>query len=85
MKIKMIQISGFRKICEAKINIVVPHHGGDCGKTPIPHEVVSGDAAISVGSNMYGHPKPKTIASYADAGYMIKRTDRYGRDVFIRL
>lgn len=74
-------------VCERgnKLHIVVPHHGGDCGKTPIPHEVVPGDAAISVGSNMYGHPRPKTIASYIDAGYSIIRTDRYGRDVFIRL
>ena len=67
------------------LHIVVPHHGGDCGNTPIPHGILPGVAALSVGSNIYGHPKPKTISKYRKAGYNLIRTDRYGQDIVIKM
>lgn len=68
-----------------KLHIVVPHHGGDCGNTPIPHGITTGVSAISVGSNTYGHPKVKTINSYINEGFKVIRTDRYGQDIIIKL
>ena len=67
------------------LHVVVPHHGGNCGNTPIPRRYRTGLAVISVGSNTYGHPMPKTISTYQNAGYTIKRTDRCGQDIVIEM
>lgn len=67
------------------LHVVVPHHGGYCGNTPIPHGIHPGIAAISVGSNLYGHPGPKTISTYRKAGYDLIQTDRYGQDIVIKM
>lgn len=67
------------------LHVVIPHHGGNCGKTPIPHGIHPGVAAISVGSNIYGHPKSKTISTYRKAGFNLIRTDWYGQDIVIKM
>lgn len=67
------------------LHVVIPHHGGHCGNTPIPHGIHPGVAAISVGSNMYGHPKSKTISAYRKAGFNLIRTDWYGQDIVIKM
>lgn len=66
-----------------RLNVVVPHHGGDCGKNRVKEGGVPGIAAISVGGNYYGHPKSNTIAAYKEAGYRVKRTDICGEDIVI--
>lgn len=68
-----------------QLHIVVPHHGGNCGKTLIPRGVHPGIAAISVGNNSYGHPKMKTIFAYRNAKFMVVQTDQYGHDITIKL
>ena len=68
-----------------ELHIVVPHHGGDCGRTAIPNEIIPGVGAVSVGSNLYGHPKPKTISAYRTAGFKVMQTDRYGQDIVIKM
>lgn len=66
-----------------KTHIVVPHHGGDCGRLTIPNVTQPGVAAVSVGSNNYHHPRPATLNEYRHAGYHVIRTDRCGSDVTI--
>lgn len=71
------------KIGDKKLHIVVPHHGGNCGKTPVRSCLNPGFAIFSVGSNNYGHPNKKTINDYKKAGYKVVRTDRIGYDIVI--
>lgn len=65
------------------LHVVVPHHGGDCGRTMVQPGSPSGIAAISVGGNSYRHPCPGTIKRYQRAGYHVMFTDRCGRDIVI--
>lgn len=58
------------------LHVVVPHHGGNCGKTAVRAGTSSGIAAISVGSNNYGHPLQSTINAYRNIHYHVQRTDR---------
>lgn len=67
------------------MHVVVPHHGGKCGNTPIRSGFPSGIAAISTGSNSYGHPQPKIIVAYRNAHYKVVRTDHCEQDVIIRM
>lgn len=73
------------KIEKRKLHVVVPHHGGNCGKTAVRAAASPGIAAISVGSNGYGHPLPKTLAAYRNADYHVKRTDQCGHDIIIKM
>ncbi|HEX2179222.1 MAG TPA: hypothetical protein VHL54_06855, partial [Actinomycetota bacterium] len=53
-----------------------PHHGS--GRL-LPEFVEAVDpewVAVSVGPNTYGHPSPKALAIFEDAGAEIRRTDR---------
>ena len=65
------------------IHVVVPHHGGSCGKTAVQTPSFPGSAVISVGTNGYGHPNPSTLAAYRYANYNVMRTDRHGQDIVI--
>ena len=70
----------------SKMNIVVPHHGGDCGKINIKHlSEQAGVAVVSVGKNGYKHPQQKTIDTYNNLGFEIKRTDWERKDIVIRV
>lgn len=64
------------------LHIVVPHHGGSCGKTAVQVGAPSGIAAVSVGSNNYGHPHRAALNTYKIAKYHVLRTDRSG-DIII--
>ena len=63
------------KICT--LNIVVPHHGGYCGKAKIkiPFPLKTGLAVISVGKNSYKHPNQSCIDAYTTMGFEVERTD----------
>lgn len=67
------------------LHIVVPHHGGDCGKPTVPSIAHPGKAVISVGSNNYGHPKVATIRQYRNEKFDLVRTDRRGVDIVINM
>jgi len=70
----------------SKLHIVVPHHGGNCGKTSVKHLAVqAGVAAISVGKNTYKHPQQGTIDKYEDLGFEIKRTDWERKNIVIKM
>lgn len=70
----------------SKMNIVVPHHGGDCGKINVKSlSEQAGDAVVSVGKNGYKHPQQKTIDAYNNLGFEIKRTDWERKDIIIRV
>jgi competence protein ComEC len=58
----------------------VGHHGSAYGTTPeFVRAVHPTSAVISVGRhNLFGHPAPSTIATLADAGIRVYRTDRDG-------
>jgi len=61
-----------------------PHHGS--GRL-IPEFVAAVDPewiAVSVGRNTYGHPSPKAIAIFEEAGAEVLRTDQLG-DVVIEI
>lgn len=70
-----------------ELNIVVPHHGGYCGKgkTKIPPFLIPGTAAISVGKNSYKHPKQFTIDRYKDNGFKVLRTDWERKNIKIEM
>lgn len=68
------------------LNIVVPHHGGDCGKINVKHIAEHpGIAAISVGKNYYKHPQQKTIDEYENLGFEIRRTDWERKNIVIKI
>lgn len=68
-------------------NIVVPHHGGYCGKIMIksisPEK--AGKAVVSVGKNYYKHPRQKTLDMYTSLGFELVRTDWERHDIIINL
>ena len=66
-----------------ELNIVVPHHGGNGGKSSGPKGKNPGQAVISVGNNHYGHPKKAVIKSYESAGFKVSRTDIKKDDIDI--
>lgn len=68
-----------------KLNIVVPHHGGDYPakkyrEFKVPSNSETNIAAISVdaNNNNYGHPAQKIIKIFEDLHFSIKRTDKEG-------
>ena len=69
---------------QKELNVVVPHHGGCCGKLMIPSGN-NGKAAISVGKNNYGHPNDNVISIYKKAGFDALRTDKIADDIIIDL
>ena len=70
----------------SKMNIVVPHHGGDCGKINVKYlSEQAGVAVVSVGKNGYKHPQQKTIDTYNNFGFEIKRTDWERTDIVIHV
>ena len=70
----------------SKMNIVVPHHGGDCGKINVKYlSEQAGVAVVSVGKNGYKHPQQKTIDTYNNFGFEIKRTDWERKDIVIHV
>lgn len=69
-----------------RLNIVVPHHGGKCGKINVSHFSINpGIAAISVGKNTYKHPNQATIDKYEDLGFDVKRTDWERKNILIEM
>ena len=67
------------------LHVLVPHHGGNCGKTAVRTVASPGNAVISVGSNPYGHPLPITLTAYRRAGYALLQTDIVGDDIVITM
>ena len=72
-------------INDKKLHVVVPHHGGNCGKVAVRSAAHPGIAAVSVGSNGYGHPWRKVLDMYRRAHYNVIRTDRCGHDIIIHM
>ena len=69
-----------------RLNIIVPHHGGKCGKINISHlGINSGIAAISVGKNTYKHPNQATIDNYEKLKFVVKRTDWERKNILIEM
>lgn len=70
-----------------KLNIVVPHHGGHCGKAKIkvPSLFIPGTAAVSVGKNSYKHPNQSTIDEYTNNGFEVLRTDWERKNIKIEM
>lgn len=65
-----------RKLDRGKIHIIIPHHGGYCGKILAPSfDLKPGIAVISVGKNPHKHPVQSVIDDYLRMGFLIKRTD----------
>lgn len=68
------------------LNIIVPHHGGLCGKISLKAiSEIPGIAAISVGKNNYKHPNQHTIDTYKKLGFKVKRTDWERKDICIKM
>lgn len=68
------------------LNIVVPHHGGLCGKISLKAiSEIPGIAAISVGKNNYKHPNQHTIDTYKNLGFDVERTDWERKDICIKM
>lgn len=68
-----------------ELHIVVPHHGGKCGKESVRPGKLSGIAAVSVGKNSYKHPNKAVLKQYEGAGYRVICTDDCGKDIIIRM
>lgn len=74
------------KLAYNRLNVVVPHHGGKCGKINMSHICINpGIAAISVGKNTYKHPNQATIDDYENLGFDIKRTDWERKNILIEM
>lgn len=73
------------KTDERTLHIVVPHHGGLCGKPEARSAKNPGQAVISVGNNKYGHPREETEDKYKTAGYTVVRTDERDDDVVVTI
>lgn len=68
------------------LNMVVPHHGGNCGKINSQHIAIkAGIAAISVGKNVYKHPQQETIDKYNILNFEVKRTDWERDNILIKI
>lgn len=70
---------------DKRLHVVVPHHGGNCGKTAVKTVPLPGKAVISVGTNTYRHPSRATVAAYRRAHYRLVQTDIKGDDVVIHM
>lgn len=71
---------------DIKLHIVVPHHGGNCGKIIVKHlNAQAGVAAISVGKNNYKHPQQETIDKYEELNFEVKRTDWERNNIVIKM
>lgn len=70
-----------------KLNIVVPHHGGHCGKAKIktPSTLMPGIVAIWVGKNSYKHPNQSAINEYSNNGFKVLRTDWERKNIKIEM
>lgn len=69
-----------------KINVIVPHHGGRCGKINLCRlSGKPGIAVISVGKNTYKHPDQSTIDAYDNLGFDVKRTDWERKNIYIQM
>lgn len=69
-----------------RLHIVVPHHGGSCGKIKIKSlSERPGIAAISVGKNSYKHPHQPTMSTYSNLGFNVKRTDWERQKIFFQM
>lgn len=74
------------EIAYDQLNIVVPHHGGKCGKINISCcDVNPGIAAISVGKNTYKHPDQVTVDIYENLKFDVKRTDWERKNILIKM
>ena len=59
--------------------LVVGHHGSKSSTSEELLDALQPEvAAISVGSNSYGHPTPQTLHRLTKAGVAVYRTDRQG-------
>lgn len=67
------------------LNIIVPHHGGHCGKIKNISCSKPGIAAVSVGKNSYKHPNQSTIDMYRKIGFKVLRTDWERRNIKIEI
>ncbi|WP_027362083.1 hypothetical protein [Halodesulfovibrio aestuarii] len=67
---------------QSRCVLVVPHHGGNGGTINVQawnNEFVNCDSAISVGSNIYGHPRQSVLTSLSRfKNNVINRTDISG-------
>lgn len=70
-------------VLNKRLHVVVPHHGGNCGRTAVRTVATPGKAVISVGNNPYGHPTQTTVTSYRRACYRLLQTDIVGDDIVI--
>jgi beta-lactamase superfamily II metal-dependent hydrolase len=68
-------------------HLVVPHHGGNAGpyKYKLTSKVKKGEAVISVGKNLYGHPFERVIHSLRQESFNVSRTDIRKSDITIHL
>ena len=80
---QMYNYNGYMGRNNKTLHIVVPHHGGNCGKPTVQRAALPGTAVVSVGSNNYHHPHPATLAAYRCANYNLVRTDRMESDMII--
>ncbi len=86
---KQIWTDVFEKVINKgvkRLNIVIPHHGGNCGSIDLDSLPISPNiAAISVGKNNYKHPNQHTIDTYLDFGFNVKRTDWERDSIIIKM
>ena len=63
----------------------VPHHGSRHQEAPFLEASGAAVALVSVGEgNNYGHPDPDLLASLAEAGMLVARTDSQGSVAVIK-
>lgn len=68
-----------------EVNLIVPHHGGNCGNLNITKGINAELAIISVGKNSYKHPVQKVVDKYKENGFNILRTDWEREDIEIEM
>lgn len=69
-----------------KVNIVVPHHGGDGGKIESRYNInYPGQGVVSTGINKYGHPKDDVRAHFCKMGFIWSRLDHSHSDIILEL
>lgn len=74
------QLELLRRGVDLRADVVkVPHHGSRWSLVPAFYEAVGAEVAvIPVGGNNYGHPAPEVVATLADMGMRVYRTDEDG-------
>jgi len=66
--------------------VVVPHHGGNCGRIKCSKPLHNARCAIvSVGKNSYKHPNQKALDEYESLGFNVVRTDWERKDIILHL